>query len=289
MTVAFPLDKLPQGHSRGANQSGKARSLSSQTLGEVESPLHRYLEKHPRDDDVFWCPSGDQKQSNWIRMKCCVSIEGKIQADRRGKSKSGKKQKTLLIKKGNGWTSWWPKPAPQVEVFITWIGPNLAACKQFWPVESKARNGQYMKVNLAGCLKSASGHWLLPPLAAAHPFFVASLLSMPRIRSLACVGVGSSLGAWLHHTHLRHSSAQQFGELSPVWKGGGWRMTTANRSAYQCTETINLPRSQLQTLTLTAYYLQVKQSPAKSIANLRDARYISCFHFAQNLAQISFL
>ena len=45
--------------------------------------------------------------------------------------------------------------------------------------------------------------------------------------------------------------------------------------------------SALKTLNIDSLQ-QVKQAPAKSIANLTHARYISCFHFAQNLAQISF-
>ena len=45
--------------------------------------------------------------------------------------------------------------------------------------------------------------------------------------------------------------------------------------------------SALKTLNIDSLQ-QVKQAPAKSIAKVRHARYISCFHFAQNLAQISF-
>ena len=256
MTVAFPVDKLPQGHSRGANQSGKGRSLSSQTLGEVESPLHRYLAKHPRDDDVFWCPSGGQKQSNWINwMKCCVSIEGEIQADRRGKSKSGKKPKTMNFK--NGWTSWWPKPAPQVEVFITSIGPNLAACKQFWQVDSKARNGMEWPVHESQFRRMFESQ--PRAICSYHPWPLPILFWLPRCSQclafahLPALELGPRLGPDFTTLTWDIHQPNSLWNFHRSEKGGGWRMTTANRSAYQCTETINLPRSQLQTLTLTAY------------------------------------
>ena len=224
--MAFPLDTLPQDHSQGANQSGKGRSLSSQTLGEVESPLHRYLEKY-QGMMTCWVPIRRSKAiiSDWINwMKCCLAIECEIQAERKGKSKSAKNPKTIpkTIWKIKGWTSWL-KPVPQVEVFVCihHMDWTKSSCKEFWQLESKVQSQDWpgiwksIWINLARCLIVSLG-----PSALSPSFLLASLLSIPRIRSLACVGVGSSLGAWLHHTHLGHSSAQQsVGELPPVRKG----------------------------------------------------------------------
>lgn len=241
--MAFPLDTLPQDHSQGANQSGKGRSLSSQTLGEVESPLHRYLEKY-QGMTTCWVPIRRSKAiiSDWINwMKCCLSIECEIQAERKGKSKSGKNPKTIrkTIWKSKAWTSWL-KPVPWVEVFwcIHHMDWTKSSCKEFWQLESKvqSQHGRDMKINLGSIWldvwMSASGHLLSPSLAAAHPFYLPRCSQCLAFAHLPALELGPRLGPdFTTLTWDIHQLNSLLGNFHRSEKGTVWRMTTANRPA----------------------------------------------------------